>query len=138
MFGHFTRLIAFVAVIAHVWMGLVVAPWHHLTAHVLPAVKFARDKDPSSPTNRCNCGHHSRCSRSSPAPDLSHRSSKAPSVPHDEDGCAICEVLAQQIVYPDILGILPTRMHQNFALPVRAIQPIPGALIDPTSRGPPA
>jgi hypothetical protein len=138
VFGHFIRLIAFIAVISHVWIGLIVAPWHHLTAHVLPAVKCATDKHPSSHTNRCNCGHRTRCSRSSLSSDLPHRSSKAPSVPHDEEGCAICQVLAQQVVYPDISGPMPARMHQKFAPAVSAIPPVPGALIDPTSRGPPA
>ncbi|WP_157605409.1 DUF2946 family protein [Schlesneria paludicola] len=136
MFGRLTHLVALVAMVAHIWVNLIVAPWHHLVAHQLPAA-HAGDHDRASRVEHCHCHHHVHCKPASTATRSDQQSSQVPMAPHDDDSCPVCHVLTQSFAQIEIPPVLPTRESREQTPPVFVIQPSLGALIDPVSRGPP-
>lgn len=141
MFGRVTRIVALIAVATYVWVALVVAPWHQLSAHVLPIAKSVGNHDSLSTVKRCHCRHHARGNSSALACDGRHTSKSSQESddhsPNDEHGCSVCQILAQPFVHLDVADPTPTWVHMEFCLSDSVIQPLLGALIDPVSRGPP-
>ena len=144
MFGRFTRWIAIAAMITHVWVNLVVAPWHHLVEHRLAAIQQASDvtvsQDELKPASKCRCHHHGAakpqaldvCGTTVPKPDHD------PVAPHHSDDCQVCQVLTQAFVSSELpaLELAPEKIE--FAPSASAVQPWLGSLLEPVSRGPPA
>ena len=94
MSGRLTRIVALLTVVTHVWVSLIVAPWHQLEAHLLPAVTVVRDA--LRPGNSCGCHHHA-CRRGpvATANDRGESPAQAPAAPEHDDDCSICQMVAQ-------------------------------------------
>lgn len=138
MFGRLTHLVALVAMVTHIWVNLIVAPWHHLVAHQLPAAhSHASAHDHAERVERCHCHHHAHCKPTTTASNSDQHSSQVPMAPHDDDSCPVCHVLMQSFAQIEIPPVLPTREAREQNPPVLVVQPSLGALIDPVSRGPP-
>jgi hypothetical protein len=132
MFGRATRCLAIAALATHLWVSMVVAPWHHLVAHRLPA---ATQDDERPVAKHCSCGHHHPvCESRTGSSD--HRTPAAPDG-HDEE-CPVCQVLTQSAQASAVATLVPSHERIEFSPPVSAVQPLLGASIDPVSRGPPA
>lgn len=142
MFGRLTRVVALAAMVTHLWVTMVVAPWHHLVEHRLAALEPASETETSSPLRSCSCRHHSHQTKSLPIcdePIAKHSGpGETPAAPADHDDCPICQVLTQHFTTAELplLAVTPERME--FSPPVSAVQPLLGASIEPVSRGPPA
>lgn len=134
MFGKATRCLAIAALATHLWVSMVVAPWHQLAAHRLSGSGAAGQDDAKTAIKHCGCGHHHPVCN----PKAGSSDQPAPATPpHDHDDCLICQVLAQPISATKVatLELSPERIE--FSPPVSAVQPLLGASIDPVSRGPP-
>lgn len=133
MFGKSTRCLAIAALVTHLWVSMVVAPWHHLTAHRLPGLVAAASEDAKTAVKPCGCGHHHPvCETQLPGSDES-----VPAAPHDHDDCLICQALAQPVSTPEMAALELSPDRIEFSPPVFTVQPLLGASIDPVSRGPP-
>jgi hypothetical protein len=134
--GRLIKIVALLAVATHVWVSLIVAPWHQLDEHLLPAVTGVRECSASPLVKRCSCGHHARDHRNS----TTTGDKAPPQVPHspDHDGhCPLCHVLSQPIA--SVVEI-PTVAYCELTEALAAT-PAPQSsarfLCRPVSRGPP-
>jgi hypothetical protein len=135
MVGKATRCLAIAALATHLWVSMVVAPWHQLAHHRFSGGNAAALDDAKVAVKQCGCGHHHPVCD----PRLPASNHQVPAAPHhDHDDCLICQVMAQAVAPTDLatLELSPERIE--FSPPVCAVQPLLGALIDPVSRGPPA
>lgn len=137
MFGRSTRLIALAAMVTHLWVNLIVAPWHHLVEHRLSAVATeAGSGSIQLKSSKCQCRHHAHpeCDDTASADP----SKKLPSAPHhDAENCQVCHVLAQAFLstaHPT-LEAAPERVE--FMPPESVVQLSLEPTRDPASRGPP-
>lgn len=134
MFGRVTRFVALAALATHLWVSMVVAPWHHLVAHRGSAENAAAD-DTLVSGKHCHCRHHKHCAPTQDAAAANENS--APLAPDHEDDCSICQVLAQPVSCPSVPTPVVTPERLEFSPPVSSVQPLLGSTIDPVSRGPP-
>lgn len=140
VFGRLTRFVAIAALASHLWVSMVVAPWHHLVAHRGTASE-AINAEGSSPTiKHCHCRHHSHCASPKTKSDASQKSDSSSPLTseHDEDSCPVCQVLAQLLCCPQVPAPAVALERLEFSPPETTVQPLLGSLIDPVSRGPPA
>lgn len=141
MFGYSTRVVAVVAISAHLWVNWVVAPWHHWAAHRPAVAQPASQISDVQPVHRCRCRHHAQ--RRSCAANCDQQVPKSsdpgnPVVPHQNDDCQICQILAQPCTTAELPALVLAMDRVPAVPPASVIQPLFGDLIDPVSRGPPA
>lgn len=92
--GRLTRVVALLTVVTHAWVSLIVAPWHQLESHLLPAVTVVRSGGQPAPS--CGCRHHA--SHRDPVATSTFREespAQAPANPEHGDDCSICQMVAQ-------------------------------------------
>ncbi|MDB5342915.1 MAG: hypothetical protein JWP89_1292 [Schlesneria sp.] len=90
------KTVALLAVAAHVWVTLIVAPWHQLDEHVLPAATGVRECGDSPLVKRCSCGHHSYDRSSTATGDSKEQApAQTPHAPDHDEHCPLCHVLSQ-------------------------------------------
>jgi hypothetical protein len=90
------KTVALLAVVAHVWVMLIVAPWHQLDEHVLPAATGVRESGTTPLVKRCSCGHHVCDGGSTTANDSKEQvPAQPPHAPDHDEHCPLCHVLAQ-------------------------------------------
>lgn len=145
MFGRLTRVVALAAMVTHLWVTMVVAPWHHLVEHRYVITEPDFKTEPAQPASSCRCRHHAHRAKVAPACDVpvsdaseSSDGQSPPASPHRHDDCQICQVLTQQFTTLELPRPVVAQERIQFSAPVSAVQPMLGALIDPVSRGPPA
>lgn len=137
VFGRSTRLIALAAIVTHLWVNLIVAPWHHLVDHRLPSLQSRAESESTElKSAKCSCRHHAH--KGCDDADSSSPTSPAPAAPHhDADDCQVCHVLAQAFMSSEhpAQDAAPERLE--FSPPESAVQPWLEPALDPVSRGPP-
>lgn len=145
MFGRLTRVVALAAIVTHLWVTMVVAPWHHLVEHRLVATNTDTDAETrlAQPVSGCRCHAHRTkavpaCSEPVTAAADSSDGQSPPASPHRHDDCQVCQVLTQQFTTLELPRPVVAQERIQLSPPVSAVQPMLGALIDPVSRGPPA
>lgn len=131
---------ALLAIVTHLWVNLVVAPWHHLVEHRLPSLQSAASSESTElKSSKCSCRHHAHkgCDDAT-VTDRSSQPTPVPAAPHhDADECQICHVLAQAFMssaHP-VQHAAPERLE--FSPPESAVQLWLESTLDPVSRGPP-
>lgn len=142
MLGRFSKVMAIAAICTQMWVSMIVAPWHHLVEHRLPAAVTETKTAESSavPVQKtCRCHRHQHCQPAKkelagqPGPAES-----APLAPHDADDCPVCQVLTQAVVTVDLPTPTVTTESVEFPPLVSAVRPSLGLLLEPVSRGPPS
>jgi hypothetical protein len=136
--GRLMKTVALVAVAAHIWVTLIVAPWNQLDEHVLPAATGVRECGETPVAKRCTCGHHSHDRRSTAAGDSQEQApAQAPHAPDHDEHCPLCHVLTQ----PFASIVEPSAAAYCELTEAVAAAPAPQAfsrfLCRPVSRGPP-
>ena len=147
MFGRITPFIAMAALTTHLWVSMVVAPWHRLTEHYLavvePTENPAAEAAEIKAVRGCHCHGHSHrhahrvdaCAVNTGSPA---NGSESPSPVHNHDDCEVCQILAQHYQPVDVSAPQLTPERVDFFQPVVCVQPLLGCLTEPVSRGPPA
>lgn len=133
--GRLVKTVALLAVAAHVWVTLIVAPWHQLDEHVLPVATGVRECGDAPLAKRCSCSHRS-CNRNLSATGDSKEQVPAQAPDHDEH-CPLCHVLSQPfalIVEP--LEVAYCQLNEVLAT-TAAPQSSARFLCRPIPRGPP-
>lgn len=142
MFYRVTRVVALAAMLTHIWVSMIVAPWHHLVAHRLSATQVESKTDTLLvvSSTHCHCRHHSHQTKVRPCQGVKSKSDHpaAPATPDHHDDCPVCQVLAQQFDAIETVAPLTATESVVFPPPASAIQPLLGCLFEPVSRGPPA
>lgn len=139
MYGRLIRLVALGAVVTHLWVTMVVAPWHQLVAHRLPYANARQDSEASPSHKSCRCRHHSvpvdtpACDRPSKGP----QDGSPPTPSHHHDDCPICQVLAQPFAPFGQTELSHCGERVESSCPVSAVRPSLEPLREPVSRGPP-
>lgn len=141
MFGRISPIIAMVALTTHLWVSMVVAPWHRLVEHHATVAEPAAEKSATPSEIKaqrgCRCKHH-RCA--APTENTVAREGSTPeSVPAipDHDDCEVCQILAQCYVAVDLPVPELAWERVEFRQLETVVQPLLGCLTDPVSRGPP-
>lgn len=94
--GRLIKVVALLAVATHVWVTLIVAPWHQLDEHVLPAATGVRESSDPPLVKRCSCGHHSCDRNSTTTGDPKDQApTQVPHSPDHDEHCPLCHVLSQ-------------------------------------------
>lgn len=150
MFGRLTRVVALGAVITHLWVSLIVAPWHHLVEHRLGAISESTETNQAvaaeteQPVRRhsCRCRHHASKTAELPVCESPVRTeespdSQTPAAPEHHDDCLVCQILAQQFTSVELPALVLAPERMEFSPPVSSVQPWLGLQMDPVSRGPP-
>jgi hypothetical protein len=130
-------IVALLALLAHLGVSMVYAPWHHLVEH--NSIHSAKPEsisasNSSKPTKRCHCKHHSHCT-----PESTAQNSDDQPLSHDsEDNCLVCQVLAQLVATIDAPVLVGDMQFLEISAPIPAVKILDVDAITPTSRGPPA
>jgi hypothetical protein len=132
--GRLIKTVALFAVVTHVWVTLIVAPWHQLDEHVLPAVTGVRECNDTPLAKRCSCSHHS-CDRNSSATDDSKE--QAPHAPDHDEHCPLCHVLSQPFASIAEAPAVAYCELSEVLVATPAPQSSARFLCRPVSRGPP-
>lgn len=137
MFGRLTRIVVWIAVVTHIWVGLIYAPWHQLDAHLLPGIS-GRCTERSM--KFCRCSHHLHCRKSSAHPGriVDSRASVPLAPDHDEHHCQVCHLLTQPVASAYESHAMSVCEHAEFMRFGYVSQSWSGFFIDPISRGPPS
>ncbi|MFO0919139.1 MAG: hypothetical protein U0872_12590 [Planctomycetaceae bacterium] len=128
------------ALTAHLWVSMVIAPWHRLTEHRLvagePAANQSAQLEEIKAVRGCACHRHSH--QTQPCAPADSRGNSSESPVHDHDNCEVCQVLSQHYQPVDVPAPQLAPERTDFSRTVVLVQPLLGCLTDPVSRGPPA
>ena len=140
VFGRVTRFVAIATFITHLWVSLIVAPWHQMVAHRPASAASGSTPHQASSSSKCShcCDHKHGAAKSPCAGGPEHSRSHSPSEHGNHNDCPVCQVIGQLLASAEISAPALLLERVEFSQPPLELRPLSVISIEPTSRGPPS